>query len=104
MEKVIRDGKVAVVYSPGYGAGWYTWNKDHKELIFSPKIVNMIESNRKSEMDEDWIKENLGIENMYASKNANLTIAWLDEGTAFTIDEYDGNESIEIIRDIELIA
>ena len=26
MEKVIRDGKVAVLYSPGYGAGWsYSW-------------------------------------------------------------------------------
>ena len=24
MEKVIRDGKVAVLYSPGYGAGWTT--------------------------------------------------------------------------------
>jgi hypothetical protein len=28
MEKVIRDGKVAVLYSPGYGAGWYSWNRD----------------------------------------------------------------------------
>ena len=26
MQKVIRDGKVAVLYSPGYGAGWYTWS------------------------------------------------------------------------------
>jgi len=24
VEKLIRDGKVAVLYSPGYGAGWST--------------------------------------------------------------------------------
>ena len=26
IEKVVRDGKVAVLVSPGYGAGWSTWN------------------------------------------------------------------------------
>ena len=26
MTKCIRDGKVAILYSPGYGAGWSTWN------------------------------------------------------------------------------
>lgn len=25
MDKIERDGKVAVLYSPGYGAGWSTW-------------------------------------------------------------------------------
>ena len=27
MDKVIRDGKVAVLYSPGFGAGWSTWSR-----------------------------------------------------------------------------
>ena len=27
-EKYIKDGKVAVAYSPGFGAGWSTWNDD----------------------------------------------------------------------------
>ena len=28
MEKIIEDGKVAVLVSKGYGAGWSTWNLD----------------------------------------------------------------------------
>ena len=26
MEKIVRDGKVAVAVSYGFGAGWSTWN------------------------------------------------------------------------------
>ena len=26
------DGNVAVLYSPGFGAGWYTWNTDYEGL------------------------------------------------------------------------
>lgn len=32
MDKVIRDGMVAVIYSPGYGAGWSSWNRDYPLL------------------------------------------------------------------------
>ena len=42
MDKVIVNGKVAVLYSPGYGSGWYTWNQEFPELIFSPAIVKMV--------------------------------------------------------------
>lgn len=41
MEKVINNGEVAVLYSPGYGAGWYTWGAP-LELVFHPKIVEMV--------------------------------------------------------------
>lgn len=27
-DKVVRKGKVAVAYSPQFGAGWTTWNKE----------------------------------------------------------------------------
>jgi hypothetical protein len=30
IKKVIRDGKVAVLISDGYGAGWYSWNKKYQ--------------------------------------------------------------------------
>jgi hypothetical protein len=45
MDKVIRDGKVAVLYSPGYGAGWYSWH-DNEELLYDPVIVDMVESKK----------------------------------------------------------
>ncbi len=54
MEKVIRNGMVAVLVSPGYGAGWYSWN-DHKELLFHPKIVEMVEKRRTEEITQEWV-------------------------------------------------
>ena len=90
MEKVIRDGKVAVLVSHGFGAGWYSWNSEHQELLFHPKLV-------------EWVKENLGID-IYAGGSDGLTIHWLPIGTAFEIDEYDGSESLRTIADLVLVA
>jgi hypothetical protein len=42
MEKLIRDGKVGVLVSPGYGAGFYTWGAP-LESIFDPTLVEMVE-------------------------------------------------------------
>ena len=103
MEKVIRNGKVAVLYSPGFGAGWHSWN-ERKELLFHPKLVEMVENNKQSKITEQWIKENLGIDNVYCGGAADLQIKWLDEGTAFIINEYDGSESIETLENLTLIA
>lgn len=43
IKKVIRDGKVAILYSPGYGAGWYSWNSGVRQCLFSPEIVAALE-------------------------------------------------------------
>ena len=59
MEKVIRDGKVAVLVSHGFGAGWYSWNTEHQQLLFHPKLVEMVEQNRINEITDEWVKENL---------------------------------------------
>ena len=104
MEKVIKDGKVAVLYSPGYGAGWYTWNQCNEELLFNPKVVEMVEQGKVNQINKDWVKKNLGIDNVYCGGAESLHIQWIPQGTAFTIDEYDGNESIELLDDIKLIA
>jgi len=42
MNKVIRDGKVAVLISYGWGAGFYTWGAP-LEAIFDPNLVVLIE-------------------------------------------------------------
>ena len=46
VDKVIRDGKVAVLYSPGFGAGWSTWaDTDQRDIaLFHPKLVEAAES------------------------------------------------------------
>jgi len=103
MEKVIRDGKVAILISHGYGAGWYTWNTDYQELLFNPKLVKMVEDGRAKEIDKDWVKENLGI-SIYAGGAEGLSIYWLPIGTCFKVEEYDGAESLETFDDLTLIA
>ena len=109
-EKYIKDGKVAVAYSPGYGAGWSTWVSDDEladTLLFHPDIIHMILSNKQSEIDTDWLVEHFGEEfkDVYCGGVSNLNIRWLPVGTQFRIDEYDGSESvIALINDNIYIA
>ena len=97
-EKYIKDGKVAVAYSPGFGAGWSTWNDNElaETLLFHPDIINMILSNKQSEIDNDWLVEHFGEEfkDVYCGGVSNLSIEWLPVGTQFRIDEYDGSEGV----------
>lgn len=104
MEKVIRDGKVAILISLGFGAGWYTWNREHKELLFHPKIVRMVEENRQKEIDEEWCLKELGIENVCCGGANGLIIVWLPEGTPFKVEEYDGAESLITVEDLDSVA
>ena len=109
MNKVVRDGKVAVLYSPGFGAGWYSWN-NYKECLFLPEIVELVEQNRRDEITEELMFKLLGGVtpreefSFYHGGAYDLEIAWLPEGTHFDIHEYDGNESIQTFNDIKLIA
>ena len=45
MNKVIRNGKVGVLVSYGYGAGFHTWGAP-AEAIFSPTLINLIENDK----------------------------------------------------------
>lgn len=91
IEKVIRDGKVAVVYSPGFGAGWSTWTTGLSP--FNPKVVEMVEKGEQNKITDDWCKENIGLD-VYCGGVEDLEIEWLPIGTDFYIDECDGSESI----------
>ena len=89
--KVIRNDMVAICLSPGFGAGWSTWGDVSP---FEPKVVEMIEKGKRNEITEEWCKKELGIEYQYCGGASNLEIVWLPVGTKFSINEYDGSESI----------
>ena len=103
MEKVIRDGKVAVLYSPGYGAGWYTWNNDnYKQLIFQPTLVKMVEEGKQEEITEELCQNLLGLSDgdyVCDLGVSDLEIKWVKEGTPFYICENDGHEYIITVDD-----
>lgn len=100
MERVVKDGKIAVCYSPGYGAGWSSWAEDELQetLMFHPAIVNMILEGKQHLIDEQWLIENLGeeYEYIYAGDVKTLTIEWVPQGSLVRINEYDGFESVEV--------
>ena len=97
MQKVVRDGRVAVLYSPGWGAGWYTWNQDHPECLFDPDVVAWVEQGKQDscpdlEAKYDW-------NGFYDGGAQDLAIKWIPQGVQFRIDEYDGSESVILAQD-----
>ena len=97
-DRVIRNGLVAVLYSPGYGAGWYTWNTEYPEILFDPGIVELVEQKKFEEL-QVYVK--LKYPDIYTGGLEDLQVEWVPKGTAFRIDDYDGNESIEFRDSME---
>ena len=93
VDKLIDNGKVAVLYSPGFGAGWSTWNQEVPELIFDPAIVKFVENDQMAELNT-YVK--LKYPGLYTGGMKDLAIAWVPVGSLFKINEYDGGESVEL--------
>ena len=97
MEKLVINGHVAVLISPSYGAGWYTWNnaKEGSEaLLFHPELVNLVEENRASLITQELVEKLTGVKDVYVGNPEDLVIVWVKKGTTFDVLEYDGAESL----------
>jgi hypothetical protein len=92
LHKLVQDGKVAVLYSPEFGSGWYTWNGEYPQLIFDPAIVNYVENESWSDLE---VYMELKYPRVHLGGLLDLKVQWVAEGTEFKIVEYDGYESIE---------
>ena len=106
MKKVNDRGEVAILVSPGYGAGWYSWNTDYPQLLFDPEIVDFVLECEKN--DVSYIDKEKQIINKFQSKYPNaylggadgLKVKWIKQGTQFKIKEYDGSERVEYCYDV----
>jgi hypothetical protein len=106
-DRVVRGGKVAVLYSPGYGAGWSTWNSSDGEgndglenfLLYDPTLVSMVEDDRRDSIPK-YVESVYPESYFYGGGASKLSIYWVPEGVMFRVTEYDGSESIEF-RDAE---
>jgi hypothetical protein len=92
MDRVVENGKVAVLISPGFGAGWYTWH-DTEDLLFDPVIVEMVRNDRRDEI-ESYVTSAYIDQGIYCGGAEQLQIKWVPIGAEFRVDEYDGAESI----------
>jgi hypothetical protein len=102
VEKYIKDGKVAILVSYGFGAGWSTWASEYSEqVLYDPQIVEILLSDKEP-------KERIIVEycekkypDLYLGGIDGLSVEWLPVGTAFRIHEYDGSESLEVRDDMD---
>lgn len=96
VEKVIRDGKVAVLVSPGFGAGWSTWADNAEAAVFDPEVVAWVEAGKPRdkflEKEDSW-SERFG----YLGGAEDLEIEWVYVGSRFYIEEYDGSETLHVV-------
>jgi len=106
MDKLIRDNHVAVIYSPGFGGGWSTWNFSHPDCVFDKEIAELVLDRADPREIDRLAQEKWGRDNGYFFSGAaeELTVMWLAEGTRFVIREYDGNETVETEHDIEWLT
>ena len=116
MGKYIReiDGVkyVGVVISPGFGAGWSTWNGLNPcDGEFIDFLLEKGTIYKGEDEDEEWrvrIDKNVvydywcytrGYKDIFCDGvNDGFEIQWIKEGTLIRITEYDGAESIEYLN------
>lgn len=94
VEKIERDGKVAVLVSHGFGAGWSTWaSTNEKVMVFCPRLVLAV----LGESDEDVLEvaEEL-FPNEYLGGLRGIAVEWVEKGSRFEITEYDGSETLRV--------
>lgn len=93
--------KVAVLISPGWGGGWFSWNREYPEIIFDSNIVEMLEDNKYNEIVDYCEKK---YPDGYFGGVDDLIIVWLPEGTKFRIEEFDGSEYIITEDRLNIVA
>jgi hypothetical protein len=102
IHKVIRDGKVAVLYSPNYGCGWYTAHKN-EQLLFDYKVVEMVESQQNYLNIVSYCIETYG-KGINVGGAFDLQIEWIPVGSEFIIQNHDGFETIIMKDKIQFIS
>jgi len=119
VDKVIKDGYVAVIISYGYGTGWSSWHTgdedEYDRMLFDPAIVGLIEnretayqSNALEDADVEDADEKIKLYCRLTYSDiwypTRLDVAWIKEGTQFSIYEHDGDEFIISNEDLLVTA
>ena len=102
IHKVIRDNKVAVLYSPNYGCGWYTAH-NIDQLIFDYKVVEMVEAKKDYNEIAAYCIEKYG-KGINVGGAFDLQVEWIPVGLEFIIQNQDGFEKIIMKDKIQFIS
>ena len=106
MGKYVNEkGQVAILVSPGFGAGWSTWNTSGAPGWYATD-KGLVELKLNNAAEDDvlkYCKEAINDE-PYMGGWEDVVIEWLESGTKFSIHDYDGNESLRLIEDLSMTA
>ena len=104
--KYIKDGKVAVLVSHGFGAGWSTWAYDNDPdvrdgMVFDAVLVAHILAGDRDAAVQYAQEKYYALHVLHAHIGGieELTVHWVPQGEQFEITEYDGAESLRIISE-----
>lgn len=86
-----------ILISPGYGAGWSTWNDGDEEfLLKDPTLIEMAERGAPESEVKAYIASKFPDLNFYTGGWDQIEVRELPAGTQFIVTEYDGYEGIQI--------
>lgn len=96
-------GLVAALISSGFGAGWSTWAhaEEREGLLFDSRLVDYVLLRGSDGLAE--YAESLGYTS-YTGGARDVLVEWLEPGTHFYIEEYDGSENIRTFNHLSHIA
>lgn len=105
-KKLKKGGKVAILISPGFGAGWSTWAHDGLDefLLFDKGLVELALREASADEAEAYIKSKADGAYVYMGGWGNVVVEWLPIGTRFLVHEYDGSESLRLSEDLVMTA
>jgi hypothetical protein len=95
MQKLEKDGKIAVLVSHGFGAGWSTWNHEYQDILCMDSEIVQAVLDKDIKKAEELAKQKCP--DCYTGGVDGLEVHWVKKGQAFEIEEYDGSESLHII-------
>lgn len=90
-----EQGEVGILISPGFGAGWSTWNDER--IAYDKRVIEKW-LEKVSEYEMTSFLNNLGYKGTYMGGYESLHLEFIPSGTMFRIHEYDGHESVETLE------
>ena len=97
-----KDGKIGVLVSPGFGAGWSTWNCP--QLAYDKRVIEYWMGQKGIDLYNDEMMEKVesqfsawGYGNTYFGGYNRLKLKWVAKGEPFQISEYDGFEELKVL-------
>ena len=82
--------QIGIIYSPGFGAGWSTWGD--KGQAIDQELANALHNDEPYEVVKQIAERNWP--DSYLGGLADCIVEWVDSGTQFIVEEYDGSESL----------